>query len=535
MKQRFYLKQNVIVEPLINRWHAWSYLLPPHVASMFLVNSHLKIMRSFVNSPQAHVSASRNPEMRGGPFINYPASKVNDIKRLLDKTTGEEADLVDLGQAIGTLHQLLEKEGTGHSLETLYQKIPDVLKGYVELTYDLGHRPSIRFIEGLLYKSGYYKTSRQSVELSLGSEVERPFAFSSPRLDYKGSLSLSIPFSRPELDDLMRMRYSPGALEEIGEKLGVASGEEPRFSAFFTDQAIPPKAPPAADGVRIRYFGHASVLIEANGVNVLTDPLISYGGDGHTPCYNYMDLPERIHAVLITHHHQDHCALETLLQLRHKTGAIIVPRSGGGNLADPSMKLALENIGFRNVTEIDEFETISLGAQSVTGLPFLGEHGDLGVRTKMAYLVRIGRKSVMLVADSNNLEPKLYEHIHSIVGSVDILFLGMECDGAPMSWAYGPLFINPPSRGMDQSRRLNGSDCRKGLALIDRLKPARVYVYAMGQEPWLNFITSIQYTKESRPIVESDRLVQECVARGIESERLFGRKEILLPDQYSER
>jgi hypothetical protein len=55
-----------------------------------------------------------------------------------------------------------------------------------------------------------------------------------------------------------------------------------------------------------------------------------------------------------------------------------------------------------------------------------------------------------------------------------------------------------------------------------------VYVYAMGQEPWLNYVMSLKYTEESRPITESNRLIAECRARGICAERLFGEKEILL-------
>jgi hypothetical protein len=51
----------------------------------------------------------------------------------------------------------------------------------------------------------------------------------------------------------------------------------------------------------------------------------------------------------------------------------------------------------------------------------------------------------------------------------------------------------------------------------------------MGQEPWLNYIMSIKYTAESRPIVDSNRLIQWCAERGITAERLFGEKEILMP------
>ena len=58
-----------------------------------------------------------------------------------------------------------------------------------------------------------------------------------------------------------------------------------------------------------------------------------------------------------------------------------------------------------------------------------------------------------------------------------------------------------------------------------------VYVYAMGQEPWLKYLTSIQYTDESRPIVESNKLVADCQNKGIESDRLYCQKEIILNSQ----
>jgi len=109
------------------------------------------------------------------------------------------------------------------------------------------------------------------------------------------------------------------------------------------------------------------------------------------------------------------------------------------------------------------------------------------------------------------------------------VFLGMECDGAPMSWLYGPLMTKPLARKMDQTRRFDGSDYEKGISLINCLHPKQVYIYAMGQEPWLTFLTSIQYTEASRPIMESNKLVDYCRNRGMLSELLFGQKEIILP------
>jgi hypothetical protein len=103
----------------------------------------------------------------------------------------------------------------------------------------------------------------------------------------------------------------------------------------------------------------------------------------------------------------------------------------------------------------------------------------------------------------------------------------MECDGAPLTWLYGPLLTKKVSREQDGTRRLNGSDCSRGMSLVDIFNPKEVYVYAMGQEPWVEFISSIKYTDESNPIVQSNRLVNLCRERGIIAERLYGEKEIL--------
>jgi hypothetical protein len=104
----------------------------------------------------------------------------------------------------------------------------------------------------------------------------------------------------------------------------------------------------------------------------------------------------------------------------------------------------------------------------------------------------------------------------------------MECDGAPLTWLYGPLLTRKIERVMDESRRLSGSNYEQGAHIVNQFNCKEVYVYAMGQEPWLNYVMSIKYTAESRPITESNKLIAECVQRGKTAERLFGEKEILL-------
>jgi L-ascorbate metabolism protein UlaG (beta-lactamase superfamily) len=231
--------------------------------------------------------------------------------------------------------------------------------------------------------------------------------------------------------------------------------------------------------------------------------------------------------VLITHNHQDHILFETLLPLRHKIKNIIVPHTCSGKLEDPNLRLMFNSVGFNNVTEVDELETIQFEDTTITGIPFTGEHSDLNIQAKSCYLVQIGEFKLMFLADSRVLEPALYQHVQRSIGNVDVLFLGMECDGAPLSWLYGPLMTKKLSRDQDSSRRLSGSDCGRGMSLVDIFQPKETYVYAMGQEPWVEFISSIKYTDESNPIIQSNKLVQLCSDRGITAERLYGEKELL--------
>jgi L-ascorbate metabolism protein UlaG (beta-lactamase superfamily) len=519
-------KQNIIAEPLFNQWYAWPYLIPPASAAMYIANSHLKIMQSFVSAPQVHVSALKNPAMMGGPFINYDPSKVPAIKQLIDKTLTEQRLMLDFAEAIRALDQMLVNEATGYSMEALYSKVPDLLKGYVELVYDLHDNPSIRFLEGLLYKSKLYNTGSQSVSLSEINSDSRSFVFSTPRLESDSCLFLNVPFKSEALDELFRMKTTPQPIEHIKDALGIAHEGNGLFDTFFTENETDQPRHFDGDGVRICYLGHACILVETREVNLLIDPVVSYKYDNEVERETFADLPEKIDYVLITHAHQDHLMFETLLQLRHKVRNIIVPRSSGGSQVDPSAKLMLQTLGFRNVWELDELEKVEIPGGYIMGCPFLGEHCDLNVRTKLAYYIHLLGKKVCAVADSNNVESRLYQHLQEIIGEIDALFIGMECDGAPMSWLYGPLLTKPLIRKNDQSRRFDGSTCEKGMAIIDILKPKQVYVYAMGQEPWCSFLTSIRYTEDSRPIVESNRLVAECLSRGLMAKRLYGCKTV---------
>lgn len=533
--EKYYLRQNIQVEPLIDHWYAWPHLVPPATAARNITERHLKIMDSYISNPQIHANAVKNPKMMGGPFIDYGGKRVDEIRALRDRIKKERSHLLELSAAVAALDAMLRESAKGHSVQSLYPKVPEILKGYVELVYDLNNHPSFRLVEPLLYRSKYYDRSQQSLFLSMIQDDARPFVLSTPRLESKDTLHVRRAFDDGSVDRLFQLKTESQTWSVIREILQMEDAQENFLRQFFTTDAPPPYQPYTGPGVRWRYFGHACILIESNGISMLFDPVLSYTYESDISRYTYLDLPGKIDYVLITHNHQDHVLFETLLQIRHKVKNIVVPRNGGGHLQDPSLRLLLENSGFKNVIEIAEMDELRDHNVSITGLPFFGEHADLDILSKMAWLVRIGENTLLFAADSCNIEPRLYEHIHREVGDVDALFLGMECDGAPLSWLYGPLLTQRVERSMDESRRLAGSNYEQGKSIVDLFHCREVYVYAMGQEPWLNYIMSIKYTAESRPIVESNRLIQACREQGIIAERLFGEKEILLEESGHRR
>jgi L-ascorbate metabolism protein UlaG (beta-lactamase superfamily) len=519
-----FLRPDVAAEPLYNQWYAWWYLLAPATAPLFVQNLHVKLMRSFLDAPEMHAMALRNPALRGGPYLDIAVEHAPAVRRLLERTLADQAGALRFAEAVTELDRLLAAVPAGMSLESSYAQVPALLRGYVELVYDLHHRPSARFLESLLYRGEHHRTASQSIALRALAGDARPYVFSTPRLADDATLELRVAFHDPALDRLFAARDVAAPVDALREALGVPGARAAQFDGLFTDEAPAPRPRFDGDGVRCRYFGHACVLLETRDVSVLIDPAIPYRHAGAPLRFSFADLPDRIDHVVVTHGHADHLMLESLLPLRHRIGSIIVPRSGGA-LEDPSLKLMLRHAGFPRVVELDELETLALPGGEITGVPFFGEHGDLGVRAKLAHRIELAGRSFLMAADSNAIEPRLYDHVHAALGGVDVVFLGMESEGAPMSWMYGPLLRAPLSRKADHSRRLNGSNCARARAIIERLRPEAVYVYAMGREPWLGHVMALGYQDDAPQLVEARALLAACRAQGIEADLPFIRAE----------
>jgi len=116
------------------------------------------------------------------------------------------------------------------------------------------------------------------------------------------------------------------------------------------DDYDPPATVPAVpdervhgEALRVTFVGHASVLIQTAGLNVLTDPIwseraspVSWAGPARhaPPGIRFEDLPP-IDAVLVSHNHYDHLDVDTLERLAAEHGpAIWVPLGNAALLGE---------------------------------------------------------------------------------------------------------------------------------------------------------------------------------------------------------
>lgn len=522
-----YLKPEVKLDALICRWTAWGQLIAPAQRAFNLAYRYLPILRSFVANPSVHLAASRDPALVGGNFADLAIEDKPLVESLIRATQAECGELLLFAEHYRQLVATLRERARGGSLADIEASLPETLAGLVELSYDLAHQPRIRILEELLYKSELLTSECEELCMHAPADDARPFFSNTPLLERPDRLFLKFPFADPRVDKLARLRFEPQPFSQLAGDLLSRGQDVDQLRRFFTTEP-PRRVNPTydGDGVRVRYFGHACVLLQSRHVSILIDPTFASQRNEAEAQLTFSDLPDRIDYLILSHGHEDHLLPEVLLQLRARVGKVIVPANHCGDLADPSMKLIVQHLGFSSVESATPLESLALPDGKIVLIPFMGESGGLDISSKQCALIELSGHSFLFLIDSVSVNPAVHRRVASLVGRVDVLFVGMECHGAPATWLYGPLMSRPLPRKDDESRRISASNAEQAWPAVREFGCAQAYVYAMGQEPWVRHLLGLKYSPDSIQMTESDRLVERCRASGIAAERLDGSREL---------
>ena len=168
----------------------------------------------------------------------------------------------------------------------------------------------------------------------------------------------------------------------------------------------------------VTYTGHSTILIELDGVRLLTDPLlrprVAHLG-------RLVDIPDitgwQLDAVLISHMHWDHLDLPSLRLLGFDTH-MIVPRGAGEYLRKKGFR-SIEEIGLYEMTRIGRVTILATPAEHSGDRPLFGPTVD-----SLGYLIQ-GSQEIYFAGDTD-----LFPEMEVLSDSIDVALLPV--------WGYGP-------------------------------------------------------------------------------------------------
>ena len=168
---------------------------------------------------------------------------------------------------------------------------------------------------------------------------------------------------------------------------------------------------------RIEYVGHATVVVDLDGVRLLTDPLLRNRVAHLRRASGVSARALRgVDAILISHGHYDHLDLPSLERLGKKL-PVVVPRGLGG---------LLRKRRFESVIEVEQGETLAIGDLQIRAVP--AEHdrsrAPFGASADPVGYVVSGSRSIYFAGDTDLF------HGMSEIGPVDI--------GLIPIWGWGP-------------------------------------------------------------------------------------------------
>ncbi|MGC2194540.1 MAG: MBL fold metallo-hydrolase [Terriglobales bacterium] len=129
--------------------------------------------------------------------------------------------------------------------------------------------------------------------------------------------------------------------------------------------------------MRVHVIGHASLLIEADGVTILMDPVFwdpNYEGT-NAMCPQREVNPERLpqyNLVVVSHRHLDHFDIRTLASLDRRC-TVLIPDG------DPLLEGSIKRLGFERCLPLPDQQSVTFGGSTLTPTPSKANVREFGL------------------------------------------------------------------------------------------------------------------------------------------------------------
>ena len=194
--------------------------------------------------------------------------------------------------------------------------------------------------------------------------------------------------------------------------------------------AVTPTVPDSrVEQMRITMVGHATLLIQAAGLNILTDPVwsnrsspVTFAGPKRVtaPGIALTDLPP-IDVVLVSHNHYDHLDIETLRHLHGKYQPLMLMPLGNDTIVRSAIPDA-------RVTTGDWDDTLPIGPSVTATLTRANHWSNRGLRDRRmalwaGFLVRSSRGSVWFAGDTGYGDGSIFRDMRARHGAPDVALI----------------------------------------------------------------------------------------------------------------
>lgn len=163
----------------------------------------------------------------------------------------------------------------------------------------------------------------------------------------------------------------------------------------------------------VTWLGHSTVLVEADGARLLTDPLLRPRvGHVRRVAGPAPPIAGELDAVLLSHVHHDHLDVGSLRRVRARR--LIVPR-GAGRL--------LRRRRFKDVVELDEGETVSVGSLTVraTHAEHQARRLPYGATTPALGYLLDGSQRLYFAGDTD-----LFDDMRTLASALDVALIPVD-------------------------------------------------------------------------------------------------------------